>query len=116
MPYIVHRDELRGTTGTGWKRIDLLGKDVAELVGANFELLVLEPGESSPMHGHADCEHYLFVLQGEGFLGLEDGEHRIEENYVISVDPGERHAVRNSGQKKLEILEFIIPGGGRYPA
>jgi mannose-6-phosphate isomerase-like protein (cupin superfamily) len=114
MPYIVHRDEVspKNENGIGWERLDLIGEAISSQIGANFELLILEAGEATPMHQHEDCEHYLFVLQGEGLLELEDGEHPIGPNYLISVEPGERHAVRNSDQNRLEILEFLIAGSG----
>jgi mannose-6-phosphate isomerase-like protein (cupin superfamily) len=114
MPYIVHRDELssKRIQGSGGERIDLLGEEVSKLVGADFELLVLEAGEATPMHRHDQCEHYLFILQGEGFLVLEDGEHPIGPNFMVSIDPGELHALRNSNQNKLEILAFLIPSTG----
>ncbi|OGO16745.1 MAG: hypothetical protein A2Z14_14010 [Chloroflexi bacterium RBG_16_48_8] len=115
MPHIIHRQELssKRIKETGWERFGLLGEENSELIGADFELLVLNVGETTPMHCHEDCEHYLFVLQGDGFLKLEDGEVPIAQNYLISIEPGECHAVRNSDHKKLEILEFLIPSDGK---
>jgi mannose-6-phosphate isomerase-like protein (cupin superfamily) len=118
MPHIVHRDDinLKNEHGTGWERLDLIGESISSQIGANFELLILEAGQATPMHQHEDCEHYLFVLEGRGFLELEGVEHPIGPNYLISVEPGERHAVRNSDQKRLEILEFLITGSESSPS
>jgi len=111
MPHIVHRDDLKPipSTDKGWQRIDLLGKENAKLVGADFELITLNPGEATPEHFHESCEHYIFVLRGEGFLELKGETQPIAQNYVISIESEERHAVRNAGVDVLEILEFLIP-------
>ena len=111
MPHIVHRDDLKPIPSTekGWDRIDLLGKENTKLVGADFELITLNPGEATPDHFHEGCEHYIFVLRGEGFLELDGEAHPIAKNYVISIEPDERHAVRNAGEDVLELLEFVIP-------
>jgi len=111
MPHIVHRDDLKPIPSTekGWHRIDLLGKENIKLVGAEFELITLNPGEATPEHFHEDCEHYLFVLRGEGNLELDGEALPIAQNYVICIEPEEKHALRNAGEEVLEILEFLIP-------
>lgn len=111
MPHIVHRDDLKPISSTekGWQRIDLLGKENAKLVGAEFELITLNPGEATPEHLHETCEHYIFVLRGEGFLELDGETQPIGQNYVISIEPEEGHAIRNTGKSVLELLEFLIP-------
>ena len=111
MPYIVHRDDLKPTLSTemGGPRYDLLGAENTELVGADFSLVVFGPGETTLDHFHEGCEHYIFVLRGEGFLELDRETQPIAQNYVISIEPEEKHAIRNSGKTVLELLEFIIP-------
>jgi len=111
MPHIVHRDDMKPIPSIekDWQRYDLLGKENAKLVGAEFELIALNPGETTPEHFHEGCEHYIFVLCGDGVLELDGETQPIAQNYVISIEPGERHAVRNAGKDVLEVLEFLIP-------
>ena len=32
--------------------------------------------------------------------------------YMISIEPEERHALKNNGAEPLEYLEFFVPGTG----
>ena len=111
MPYIIHRDDLEPSPSPdeGWSRYDLLGEENAKLVGASCELIVLNPGESMKDHFHVNCEHYIFVLSGDGVLEAEGETHVVTMNYMISIEPGEIHALRNTGEGVLELLEFVIP-------
>lgn len=110
MPHIVHRDDLTPIPSEekDWQRYDLLGEENSRLVGADFELVAVKPGETTVDHVHEGYEHYIFVLRGEGFLELDGETHPIAQNYVVCIDPGERHAVRNAGESVLELLEFLI--------
>jgi quercetin dioxygenase-like cupin family protein len=111
VPYIVHRNDLKPSPAVerGGQRYDLLGQETARLAGAAFELVSLDPGESTGEHVHLDSEHYIFVLRGNGYLELDGESHPIAQNYVICIEPGEKYAVRNTGEKVLELLEFLIP-------
>jgi quercetin dioxygenase-like cupin family protein len=111
VPYIIHRDDVEPSPslGEGWFRYDLLGEENTKLVGAACELIVLAPGESMKDHFHVNCEHYIFVLSGDGLLELEGETHAVTQNYMISIEPEEVHALHNTGESTLELLEFVIP-------
>ena len=117
MPYIVHRNDLKPNPAVerGGQRYDLLGQETARLAGAAFELVSLDPGESTEEHVHVGNEHYIFVLRGDGYLELNGESQPISQNYVICIEPGEMHAVRNTGEDVLELLEFLIPIGSKPP-
>ncbi len=114
MPHIIHREQLqsRETATPGWRRFDLMNDDVAAVLDAGFELSVLASQQATPLHYHTGCEHYMFILHGQGSLTVEGQVSQVSSGYFISVEPGERHAVRNDGAEDFEYLEFIVPRTG----
>jgi len=115
VPYIVHRNDLKPSPAVerGGRRYDLLGQETAQLTGTAFELVSLDPGESTEEHVHVGNEHYIFVLRGDGYLELDGESQPVSQNYVICIEPGEMHAIRNTGENVLELLEFLIPIGSQ---
>lgn len=112
--HIVHRTELEARIGdtSGWQQINLMNDAVAAELDAGLALNILEPTEATPTHFHTGCEHYIFIVSGQGKLILDDGPHDIGTGYMIAIEPEERHAVKNVGSQTLEFLEFLVPGTG----
>ena len=110
MPHIVHRDDIKPLVGPeGWQRLDLVGGGVSAELDAGLELSILAPNATTPRHYHTNCEHYLFIVTGDGQLLLDDGAHDIAQGYLVAIDPEERHALRNTSDTDLEYLEFFVP-------
>jgi len=83
---------------------------IAQKDGApNFALRMFEvgPGGHTPYHEHS-WEHEVFVVSGEGALQTERGDLPFAEHDVIYVDPGLRHAFKNTGRDTLKFL-CIVP-------
>lgn len=113
MPYIIHREELQPATQmAGWNQINLMNDEIAAELDAGLELNILAPDAATPYHYHTGCEHYMFIVKGQGELMLEDGSHSVATGYLIAIDSDEHHALKNVGQDDLEYLEFFVPGSG----
>lgn len=113
MPYFIHREELQPTSrNPGWQQLDLMNGEIAAELDAKLKLDILAPGAATPRHYHSGCEHYMFIVKGEGQLILEDGVYPVTTGYVIAIEPEEHHALRNVGPDHLECLEFFVPGTG----
>ena len=113
MPYIVHREELQpASQAAGWNQIKLMNDEIAAELDAGLELNVLAPNAATPSHYHVGCEHYMFIVKGQGELILVDGPHSVATGYLIAIDSDERHALKNVGRDDLEYLEFFVPGSG----
>ena len=113
MPYIVHREELQPDTQVaGWNQIKLMSDEITVELDADLELNVLAPNAATPCHYHSGCEHYIFIVKGQGELILEDGPHPVATGYLVAIDSDEHHALKNVGQADLESLEFFVPGSG----
>jgi len=111
MPYIIHREQLQETRGTpdGLKRYPLVRGDVENKIEAGVELNVLAPHSMTPMHYHSGCEHYVFIVRGQGNVIIEGETHPVAPSYLIAIDPGEKHSLQNPGDSDLEYLEFFVP-------
>ncbi|MBW6514052.1 MAG: cupin domain-containing protein [Candidatus Syntrophosphaera sp.] len=83
---------------------------VAQKDGApNFALRMfeVEPQGHTPFHIH-DWEHEVYVLEGTGVLQTERGDLPFAAHDAIYVDPGLKHAFKNTGTGIMKFL-CIIP-------
>ena len=71
-------------------------KAAADDTGAAFALLeAAEPaGFGPPIHIHRDAAEAFYVLDGEYFIFLEDGEHRCPAGSFVYIPAGVRHGFR----------------------
>jgi quercetin dioxygenase-like cupin family protein len=74
----------------------------------NFAMRHFEvsPGGHTPHHTHA-WEHEVFILQGEGAVVAEDGEHPLSAGTVVFVPGGEEHHFENRGDETLSMLCLV---------
>ena len=79
----------------------------------NFAMRLFEIGPEgyTPLHKHP-WEHEAFVLEGEGVISSEQGEHPISSGSVVFVPEDELHQFKNTGTDPLRIL-CMIPAGHR---
>jgi len=78
----------------------LKGIKVQDLNLRIFEVL---PGTENPLHAHV-YSHDLFVLQGEGIIRHQNGDHHIKEGDVVFIEPDEVHSFANPGDELLKFL------------
>ena len=71
-----------------------------------MRLFEVEPGGYTPHHTHP-WEHEIYILSGRGLAVGEEGEKPIKPGDVIYIPPGERHQLRNNGDKPLRFLCLI---------
>ena len=79
-----------------------------EMGAKNFamRLFELESGGYTPLHIH-DCEHEVFILEGEGVVVDGDEERLFRAGDVIFISPNENHQFRNIGKSIAKILCLI---------
>jgi len=75
----------------------------------------IEPGSATPHHTHA-WEHEMFVVRGEGTLKSGNTETPLKEGDAVTVLPGERHGVFNTGRKLLTIICVVPLVDGKMPS
>ncbi|MER3501941.1 MAG: hypothetical protein IMHGJWDQ_001571 [Candidatus Fervidibacter sp.] len=87
---------------------------IGEKEGAtNFHMRLFElsPGAATPWHQHP-WEHEVFVLEGEGVVRSEQGEHPLKGGTVVFVPPNEWHQFRNTHPEKPLKFLCLIPAVG----
>ena len=72
-----------------------------------MRLFEVAPGGHTPLHTH-DWEHEVFILEGEGVLTFEGGDHPFSAGHFAFVPEGKEHSFRNTGPDRLAFL-CIVP-------
>jgi quercetin dioxygenase-like cupin family protein len=67
----------------------------------------LEPGQSQPVHAHADADKFYFVLTGSGSFTVGDEVREAASGTVIIAPAGIGHGVRNGSSERLVLLVGI---------
>jgi quercetin dioxygenase-like cupin family protein len=71
-------------------------------------LLTCAPGHSLAGETGA-CEEVLFVVSGEGVLGLGGERHALAPESGAYLAPGERYALEAGGERALHVVGVRIP-------
>jgi quercetin dioxygenase-like cupin family protein len=72
----------------------------------------LEPGQTQPVHDHADQDKFYFVVEGVGDFVVGDERQPAAEGGVVWAPAGVPHGVTNRGTERLVLLVGIAPFGG----
>lgn len=87
----------------------------AETIGNRHVMLALAripAGQAAPWHMHEDFEEFVYVLEGEGELLVDDRPARAVRPGVVNViAPGAWHTHRTVGDAELVFLWGYAPPG-----
>ncbi len=72
-------------------------------------LNTLAPGQSQPLHEHAEQDKFYFVLAGEGEFTVGDTTRRCGPGALVLAPAGVPHGVENQGVEALSFLTVIAP-------
>ncbi len=67
MAYIFHQDDLPRllSKAPGRERVFFASKELSDMDDMLAGVMYYEPGSASPLHYHANCEHFYFIFDGE---------------------------------------------------
>lgn len=70
----------------------------------------VNPGEELPPHRHSNEEAY-FILQGTGFMTIEDYDEEIhlKKNLSVFMPANKEHYTKNTGDEPLVMLCSLSP-------
>ena len=90
--------------GTGFKV-------VLENVRAQAAQMVLEPGKSEGHRGnrHDGADQWLYVVSGSGVAIVNGKRLALAPGGLLLIERGDRHEIRNDGDKNLATLNFYSP-------
>ena len=100
VPALAVSDKLPGVTKQA-----LIGPDDG---AGNFAMrrFILAPGASTPHHAH-DWEHEVYIVEGEGIVADEQGEHPLRPTDVVLVPADEIHHFTNVGTGNFSFLCMV---------
>jgi mannose-6-phosphate isomerase-like protein (cupin superfamily) len=111
--YVFHaRDAIRYRFPTHTNDLVMDRKDAAT---SEAFFVILEPGESPPLHVHPDAEQVFFILEGEAEMTI--GRERQESVMLrvgdfVRTPPGTWHAVRCTSPGRIVYLSVDCFTGG----
>ncbi|HHH42973.1 MAG TPA: cupin domain-containing protein, partial [Gammaproteobacteria bacterium] len=73
-----------------------------------FSVAVFPPGEVAHEHSHADMAEVFFIQSGTGTISVDDQVVPLQPGQCVTVEPHERHELRNTGSKDMVVLYFGI--------
>jgi mannose-6-phosphate isomerase-like protein (cupin superfamily) len=89
--------------------------DRADAETSEVFIVVMEPGESPPLHVHHDTEQVFYVLEGNGLLQIGESAERfaVEPGNVVRIPPHTYHCIFCHSDKPLRYLSVDCFVGGR---
>ncbi len=100
------RVKMEGAVGAT-KQIPLASEDGAPVYA--YRVFSLEGDGYTPYHQHP-YEHMNYVIEGEGFLVNESGEHQpIKKGDFALVLPNEKHQYRNASATEKFVMICGVP-------
>ncbi len=91
-------------------RLDLLTDNVGlPSKRLRADRIIYHPGDTAAKHYHTDCHHFFVILEGEGLIHVDDGQHRLKAGMVAVVGPNEVHWFENDTRSNFAFVEFWAP-------
>ena len=102
---LVH--ELKGGKGT-LKLFHILEKDELSGKGRLCTREIIPPGNSVGYHKHEGDFELYYVLEGEGLVNDNGFETTIRKGDMVRTGHGESHAIKNVGDRDLDLITLIL--------
>ena len=92
--------------------------DRAEAETSEVFVVVMEPGESPPLHVHHDAEQIFHVMQGAGtlYIGQEEKSFPVKPGDVVRIPPHTLHRIQCVSKEALRYLSIDCFVGGKPQA
>lgn len=76
---------------------------------------VFPPGEAAPAHVHDDMAEVFTVISGRGDIRINDVAFVFSAGMTVVVEPGDKHAIINTGARDLVLSYFGVLMPERKP-
>jgi mannose-6-phosphate isomerase-like protein (cupin superfamily) len=110
MAYIFQESELPKLVSVvpGRERIFFVNQELANTDNLLAGIMRYERGASSPYHFHQNCEHFYFIIEGNGAVETEAGVQDVGPGDMIFIPAEDKHRLRAT-QSPLFYFEFQAP-------
>ena len=109
MAYLFHEDELPRLLSTvpGRERVFFVSKELAGMDDMLAGIMRYKKGAASPLHFHANCEHFYFIMEGKGTVETPEGVREVGPGDMIFIPAEDPHRLR--AVEPLFYFEFQAP-------
>ena len=110
MAYIFHQDDLPRLEAVvpGRTRTFFVNKELTNIDDMLAGVMHYVKGGSSPYHLHANCEHFYFIMEGNGTVESEEGVRKVRPGDMVFIPAEEKHRLRAT-ESPLFYFEFQAP-------
>lgn len=109
MAYIFHEDELPRLVSVvpGRERVFFVSKELADVDAMLAGIMRYAKNAASPYHYHENCEHFYFIMEGNGSVETPEGIREVGPGDMVFIPAEERHRLR--AKDPLFYFEFQAP-------
>jgi mannose-6-phosphate isomerase-like protein (cupin superfamily) len=107
--YIFRQDELPRLVAEvpGRERTFFVDKELTHIDDMLAGIMKYDQGASSPYHYHENCEHFYFIMEGEGTVETPEGIQPVGPGTMVFIPAEARHRLRS--RTPLFYFEFQSP-------
>ncbi len=103
---IVTIDPATWIEGQGYRKNRLLTADDLRSDGALVQIVTIPPGSHVPAHHHETSIEVYHILRGRCQIDVNGETHTLAPGDIMLMEPGDVHALTNSGDEPFELLVF----------
>jgi len=109
---VFHLKDIEGTKFPAGRLTRVLAGPGAPFEPEHFVVgyVTIYPGGSVPGHTHSQEEIY-FIVRGNGVIEIDGEETPVAADSYAAILPGQKHSLRNAGNKDLIMLFCYAPKG-----
>ena len=99
----------QGDRNTVW---NILGQTyyLKEVCDTSFAFEVVgEPGTFVPAHIHPTQDEFIYLMEGEGCIRLDDRDYDVEKGAGIYLGPSEMATIQAANGVTLKLFHHVIP-------
>ena len=110
MAYIFHQDDLPRLEAVvpGRVRTFFVNKDLTKIDDMLAGVMNYASNASSPYHYHEICEHFYFIIEGQGTVESEEGVRNVGPGDLVFIPADAKHRLRAT-DTGLFYFEFQAP-------
>lgn len=110
MAYIFHQDDLPKLVAVvpGRERTFFVNKELTNIDDMLAGVMEYKAHGSSPYHYHEVCEHFYFIMEGNGTVETEEGVRPVGPGDLVFIPAEAKHRLRAS-ETGLFYFEFQAP-------
>ena len=107
--YLFNEGELPRLVSTvpGRERVFFVSKELTDVDDMLAGIMRYAKGASSPYHYHKNCEHFYFIMEGQGSVETPEGVTDVGPGDMVFIPAEEKHRLRST--TPLFYFEFQAP-------